>query len=158
MVSFSNGQNQTIILSTDNYQFPDINGDEGDGFDKNWLQVNIEVIDNKKSWKNTDPFLLSYDWMEIAKWFSEIAKFKQPECDGLCFIEPNIAFQLIEFNIENDTIVFDIELRLECVPAFCKSLFKRNNLVKYRFCFASNQCEEISELCKKEYERFPERK
>ena len=58
MVSFSNNQNQSILLETSNYQFPNFDGE--DAFDKNWLQVNIEVIDNHTKWKNTDPFLLSY--------------------------------------------------------------------------------------------------
>lgn len=46
MVSFSNNQNQSILLETSNYQFPNSDG-EGD-FNKNWLQINIEVIDNQK--------------------------------------------------------------------------------------------------------------
>ena len=46
MVSFSNNQNQSILLETSNYQFPNFDGE--DAFDKNWLQINIEVIDNQK--------------------------------------------------------------------------------------------------------------
>lgn len=94
MVSFSNNQNQSILLETSNYQFPNFDGE--DAFDKNWLQINIEVIDNQKKWKNTDPFLLSYDWLTIAQWFSDRANFKQPKWEWLGFIEPNITFQLKE--------------------------------------------------------------
>ena len=49
MVSFSNNQNQSILLETSNYQFTNFDGE--DAFDKNWLQINIEVIDNQKKWK-----------------------------------------------------------------------------------------------------------
>ena len=156
MVSFSNNQNQSISLATENYQFPYFDDDEK--FDKNWLQINIEVIDKQKKWKNTDPFLLSSDWLTIAQWFFDIAKFEQPEHEGLAFIEPNLAFQLIEFNRMDDSINFDIELSFECIPKFCRSFFRKPSVVKYSFCFTSKQCEEISEMCKKEYEKFPERK
>lgn len=152
MVSFSNNQNQSILLETSNYQFPDFDGD--DKFDKNWLQIKIEVIDNQKKWKNTDPFLLSYDWLTIAQWFFDRANFKQPKWEGLGFIEPNITFHLKESNRINNTINFDIELSLECIPSF----YKEDDIVKYNFSFTSEQCEEIAEMCKKEYEKFPERK
>ena len=152
MVSFSNNQNQSILLETSNYQFPNFDGE--DAFDKNWLQVNIEVIDNQKKWKNTDPFLLSYEWLTIAQWFSDRANFKQLKREGLGFIEPNITFQLKESNRINNTINFDIKLSLECIPSF----YKRTGIVKYNFSFTSEQCEEIAKMCKKEYEKFPERK
>ena len=152
MVSFSNNQNQSILLETSNYQFP--NFDDEDAFDKNWLQINIEVIDNQKKWKNTDPFLLSYEWLTIAQWFSDRANFKQLKWEGLGFIEPNITFQLKESNRINNTINFDIELSLECIPSF----YKGTGIVKYNFSFTSEQCEEIAKMCKKEYEKFPERK
>lgn len=152
MVSFSNNQNQSILLETSNYQFPNFDGE--DAFDKNWLQINIEVIDNQKKWKNTDPFLLSYDWLTIAQWFSDRANFKQLKWEGLGFIEPNITFHLKESNRINNTINFDIELNLECIPSF----YKGTGIVKYNFSFTSEQCEEIAKMCKKEYEKFPERK
>ncbi|MBP5577307.1 MAG: hypothetical protein J6X67_11190 [Treponema sp.] len=152
MVSFSNNQNQSILLETSNYQFPNFDGE--DAFDKNWLQINIEVIDNQKKWKNTDPFLLSYEWLTIAQWFSDRANFKQLKWEGLGFIEPNITFQLKESNRINNTINFDIELSLECIPSF----YKGTSIVKYNFSFTSEQCEEIAKMCKKEYEKFPERK
>ena len=152
MVSFSNNQNQSILLETSNYQFPNFDGE--DAFDKNWLQINIEVIDNQKKWKHTDPFLLSYEWLTIAQWFSDRANFKQLKWEGLGFIEPNITFQLKESNRINNTINFDIELSLECIPSF----YKRIGIVKYNFSFTSEQCEEIAKMCKKEYEKFPERK
>ena len=152
MVSFSNNQNQSILLETSNYQFPNFDG-EGD-FNKNWLQINIEVIDNQNKWKNTDPFLLSYDWLTIAQWFSDRANFKQLKWEELGFIEPNITFQLKESNRINNTINFDIELSLECIPSF----YKGTGIVKYNFSFTSEQCEEIAKMCKKEYEKFPERK
>jgi hypothetical protein len=152
MVSFSNNQNQSILLETSNYQFPNFDGE--DAFDKNWLQINIEVIDNQKKWKNTDPFLLSYEWLTIAQWFSDRANFKQLKREGLGFIEPNITFKLKESNRINNTINFDIELSLECIPSF----YKGTGIVKYNFSFTSEQCEEIAKMCKKEYEKFPERK
>ena len=152
MVSFSNNQNQSILLETSNYQFPNFDGE--DAFDKNWLQINIEVIDNQKKWKNTDPFLLSYEWLTIAQWFSDRANFKQLKWEGLGFIEQNITFQLKESNRINNTINFDIELSLECIPSF----YKGTGIVKYNFSFTSEQCEEIAKMCKKEYEKFPERK
>ncbi|MCR5081463.1 MAG: hypothetical protein K6B17_08970 [Treponema sp.] len=152
MVSFSNNQNQSILLETSNYQFPNFDGE--DAFDKNWLQINIEVIDNQKNWKNTDPFLLSYEWLTIAQWFSDRANFKQLKWEGLGFIEPNITFHLKESNRINNTINFDIELSLECIPSF----YKEDDIVKYNFSFTSEQCKEIAKMCKKEYEKFPERK
>ena len=152
MVSFSNNQNQSILLETSNYQFPNFDGE--DAFDKNWLQINIEVIDNQNKWKKTDPFLLSYEWLTIAQWFSDRANFKQLKWEGLGFIEPNITFHLKESNRINNTINFDIELSLECIPSF----YKGTGIVKYNFSFTSEQCEEIAKMCKKEYEKFPERK
>ena len=152
MVSFSNNQNQSILLETSNYQFPNFDGE--DAFDKNWLQINIEVIDNQKKWKNTDSFLLSYEWLTIAQWFSDRANFKQLKREDLGFIEPNITFQLKESNRINNTINFDIKLSLECIPSF----YKGTGIVKYNFSFTSEQCEEIAKMCKKEYEKFPERK
>ena len=152
MVSFSNNQNQSILLETSNYQFPNFDGE--DAFDKNWLQINIEVIDNQNKWKKTDPFLLSYEWLTIAQWFSDRANFKKLKWEGLGFIEPNITFHLKESNRINNTINFDIELSLECIPSF----YKGTGIVKYNFSFTSEQCEEIAKMCKKEYEKFPERK
>lgn len=152
MFSFSNNQNQSILLETSNYQFPNFDGE--DAFDKNWLQINIEVIDNQKKWKNTDSFLLLYEWLTIAQWFSDRANFKQLKWEELVFIEPNITFQLKESNRINNTINFDIKLSLECIPSFYKAI----GIVKYNFSFTSEQCEEIAKMCKKEYEKFPERK
>lgn len=48
MVSFNNEQNQTILLSSLNYEFPDFTGTEK--YDKNWLIINIQVIDGQSSW------------------------------------------------------------------------------------------------------------
>ena len=151
MVAFRNEQNQNILVSTQNYEFPASNDKEYDG---NWLQVNIKIIDNQKMWETTAPFLLTYDWIQIGQWFSEAAQFKQPKWKDLSFIEPNIEFQLVDFNRIIDRINFNIQLRLECVPPF----YEGNEKVQYRFCFTSKKCEEIAEMCKKEYERFPERR
>ena len=72
--------------------------------------------------ENTDSFLLSYEWLTIAQWFSDRANFKQLKWEELVFIEPNIPFQLKESNRINNTINFDIKLSLECIPSF----YKRN--------------------------------
>ncbi len=92
--------------------------------------------------------------MTIAQWFSDRANFKHLKRDGLGFIEPNLTFQLKESNKISNSINFDIELSLECVPSF----YKGSGVVKYSFSFAPDQCEEIAKMCKKEYEKFPERK
>ena len=47
MVSFVNEQNQSIMLSTQNYEFSDLYNID-DEYGANWLQVNIEVIDNQQ--------------------------------------------------------------------------------------------------------------
>lgn len=151
MVSFNNKQNQTILLSSQNYEFPDFTGTEK--YDKNWLIINIQVIDGQSSWENTDPFLLSTDWQEIAQWFLDLAQFKQPKCKGLGFIEPNLTFQLKNLDSKKNEINFDIELSLECRPSFSKE-----KIAKYSFSFTPEKCREIAEQCKKEYESFPERK
>lgn len=151
MVVFCNEQNQNIVLSTVNYQFPDSNDKEYDG---NWLQIKIEVSDTNHKWENTDPFLLSYDWLEISNWFNDLSQFHQSRRKDLVFIEPNIEFQLVNFSKQNNQIEFNIQLNLECIPTFLKG----KDDVKYHFVFTSEKCKEISTLCEKEYERFPERK
>ena len=152
MIAFANDKNQCIKLSSQNYQFPDLD-DDTDEYDANWLLVDIEVIDNLQNWKTTDAFLLSSDWLSIAQWFSDVAQFKALKQNALGFIEPNLTFQLVKYNKADKTIDFDIELSLECVPPFCKN----KSEAKYSFCFTQNECKKISEMCREEYKKFPER-
>lgn len=151
MIIFKNVMNQTIELSTENYQFPESKDTDYDG---NWLQINIKIIEDKNVWTGSDPFLLTHDWMDISNWFDSISKYINPKLSELSFIEPNIEFQLINIEKEKDEIQFDIQLSYECIPNFNKG----KKILKYRFIYNASDCKKISELCKVEYNRFPERK
>jgi len=151
MVAFKNLVGQMIELSSQNYQFPDTDDKDWDG---NWLLIEIKVVENNKTWKRIDPFLLTSDWLGIIDWFGELSKYVEPKSSNMSFTEPNLEFELLSVNKESDKIKFRIKLALECVPSFHKGEWS----VAYEFELNAVECKIISDNCLEEYKKFPERR
>ncbi len=109
------GQNDhRLELSLLGYQFPTIDDDE---WDSNWLNIRISAINDQGSWTATDASLLTGEVGRLADWLQAIAENSDADAE-LDFIEPNLAFELVEANgLVRLRAWFELELRPRWAPA-----------------------------------------
>jgi len=107
---FKGIDNQTVEFKITNYEFPENTTCE---YDSNWLLIYLNINSKCGKWKTIDPALLTEEVKEIIKWFEKLSNNIKPESKNLTFIEPNIEFELTEFNenLKVVKIIFDLESR-----------------------------------------------
>lgn len=62
----SNKFNNTIHITAIDYQYP---GQNDNHWDDNWLKMELEISYDEISHNKQDPFLLTWECKELAKWF-----------------------------------------------------------------------------------------
>ncbi len=149
-MTFTGIDNQTVELKIINYQYPKII--DGD-WDSNWLNIYIKVNSKLGHWETVDPSLTTWDFKRLIQWFDNLSNNTRPECLDICFLEPNISFELtnnFDSEIKAIKIKFDLEFRpqsaIEDIEYFVEFIAD-NNIIKNI----------VSDL-KKELEKYPERK
>lgn len=105
-MKLKNKDQASFELNIQNYQYP---GLKTEGYDSNWLMVQIKVNHPKGKWESVDPSLLTWELKEIAEWFEKIQKKEIVEKE-LVFIEPNLSFKLMGES-KYIRIYFDLEYR-----------------------------------------------
>jgi hypothetical protein len=92
MLRLTSSNGAVFELSIAGYQFPEIKHDR---FDSNWLLIRIHVVHHRGQWTSQDSCLLTWDVVDLAKWFDAIAGDLpvNPEED---FLEQELEFRLID--------------------------------------------------------------
>ena len=103
MLSSPNGDRVALKLA--GYQFP---GGTGDGYDDNWLFVDIQVTVDGEDWSVRDPCLLTWEANGLARWLDEIAQGNptDPEFD---FMEPALVFELVDRDARNTRLRVNLD-------------------------------------------------
>lgn len=149
-MTFTGIDNQTVELKITNYQYPEIT--DGD-WDSNWLNIYFKVKSKVGNWQTVDPSLTTWDVERLIKWFHNLSNNLQPEYTDICFLEPNISFELLDcFVSEAKTIriKFDLESRPQ------SAIDDKEYFVE--FVADNNELKSIATDLKKELEKYPERK
>ena len=111
-MTFKGINDQSVELKITNYQFPE-NAD-GD-WDSNWLNIYLKVKSDVGNWQTVDPSLTTWDVKSLINWFDNLSNNIQPVCKDICFLEPNISFELMDsFDPKSKTI--RIKFNLESRP------------------------------------------
>ena len=149
-MTFTGIDNQTVELKITNYQYPDINAGDWDG---NWLNIYLDVKSIVGNWQKVDPALTTWDVLRLIKWFEDISNNLQPEYTDICFLEPNISFELLTpFDSETKTIRIKFELEFRPQAATDDKQYFVD------FIADSNELKRIATDLKTELEKYPERK
>ena len=149
-MTFKGINNQTVELKIINYQYPEIT--DGD-WDSNCLNIYLKVKSDVGNWQTVDPSLTTWDVKRLINWFDNLSNNIQPEYTDICFLEPNISFELMgSFDSETKTIriKFDLESRPQSATDD-KEYF-------VDFIADNNELKSIVVDLQKELEKYPERK
>ncbi len=125
-MKLGDGSRAYVDLRILDYQFPDECGrglgEDGD-WDANWLIVAGDVVTEAgNAWSFREPCLTTWEAQRLGAWLSGVAHGSVP-CshtegldaeDTLDFIEPNLAFSLIERSSRG--VAIGVRLSEECVP------------------------------------------
>jgi len=149
-MTFKGINNQLVELKITNYQFPE--NTDGD-WDSNWLTIYLKVKSNVGNWQTIDPSLTTWDVKRLITWFDNLSNNIQPECKDICFLEPNISFELIDI-FDSKSKIIKIKFNHESRPQSAK------NEKDYFVDFIANNDELKSIVLdlQKELEKYPERK
>lgn len=107
---FKGINNQFLEFKIDNYEFPE---EESDYYDSNWLEIKMIVKSDLGNWETIDPALLTHEFESLIDWFDKLSKNEKVENELMDFIEPNIAFELLnnDNQVKRIRISFDLESR-----------------------------------------------
>ncbi len=96
-------------LSIVGYEFPQL---ADAPYDSNWLIIHVDVTTPERSWRATDPCLLTYEVAQLADWLEQVAT-SAPAQRSCRFIEPCLQFELHDHEQGERTlrIRFDLEMR-----------------------------------------------
>ncbi|MCF8714517.1 hypothetical protein JM658_06695 [Joostella atrarenae] len=145
---FNGIDNQTVEFKVTNYEFPENTTCQ---YDSNWLLIYLKVNSNFGKWQTIDPSLLTEEVKAIIEWFGNLSNNKKPDSNSLSFIEPNIEFELKDFN-ENSKII-RIIFGYESRPK--NSNDEKEYYVDFEF--NNEELKKISEDLKNELNAFPTR-
>jgi hypothetical protein len=108
-----NGNRLELLIG--GYQFP---AGADNKWDSNWLNITIDVLNERGSWTNTDPSLLTSDVEDLADWLESVAE-DRAESSEITFLEPNISFGLCSRSGDNLTlrVWFELESRPTWAPS-----------------------------------------
>lgn len=107
---FKGIENESVEMKVLGYQFPHV--DKPDDYDANWLRIYTKVVSNKGNWQTVDSSLLTWDVERLSEWFKKLS-IDNSEEKNIDFLEPNLAFQLIEVEseIKKIRLIFELESR-----------------------------------------------
>lgn len=102
-------------LSIVGYQFP---AEATAPYDSNWLNVLVSVEHPRGRWRAQDPCLLTYEVASLADWLARVPTLSGAATEGLSFLEPCLAFEVVASGAGNHLlrVVFDHELRPPWAP------------------------------------------
>lgn len=149
-MTFKGINNQTVELKITNYQYPEIT--DGD-WDSNWLNIYLKVKSDIGNWQTVDPSLTTWDVKRLINWFDNLSNNIQPEYTDICFLEPNISFELMD-SFDSKTKTIRIKFDFESLPQSATD--DKEYFVDF---IADNyELKSIVVDLQKELEKYPERK
>ncbi len=89
-MKLTNPQGDYLDLHVVAYEFPQMEPQEYDEYDANWLEVTIEAKDQEYKWQNQAPLITTREAMELVAFISSLAEGK--DYPWLHFEEPAIYF------------------------------------------------------------------
>lgn len=149
-MTFTGIDSQTVELKIVNYQYPDIN--DG-GWNSNWLNIFLNVKSKIGDWQTIDPSLTTWDVQRLIKWFDNLSSNLQTEYTDICFLEPNISFELLD-NFDSEKKTIRIKFDLESRPQSATD----DKEYSVDFIADNNELNRIVLELKKELSEYPERK
>jgi hypothetical protein len=98
-----------LKLTLVGYQFPEMTHEP---YDSNWLIVEVDVTTPDRSWRASEPCLLTYEVEQLAQWLEQAAD-DTPDNRVCRFIEPCLQLELHDRKGGDLSlrVVFDLELR-----------------------------------------------
>src|SRR5690606_11333538 len=105
------------------------------------------------NWQTVDPALTTWDVQRLIKWFEDISNNLQPENTDICFLEPNISFELLT-SYDSEAKTIRIKFEFEFRPQSASS----DKKYYVDFIADNNELKRIAADLKKELEKYPERK
>ncbi len=154
-VAFKAQNGLVFYFSITNYQFPDIE-DSADKYDKNWLNVRVNIKDKSGAeFSAEDPSILTWELMELLKWFETISEGKKPEYSTLGFIEPAIYFELLDKSPDSK-VKIRIHLCCELKPKQLKPNHENDEFVTDAV-LSPKEIEKVIDGLEKIIELFPQR-
>ncbi len=148
-MTFKGINDQSVELKITNYQFPE--NTDGD-WDSNWLNIYLKVKSDVGNWQTVDPSLTTWDVKSLINWFDNLSKNIQPECTYICFLEPNISFELLD-SFDSKTKTIRIKFNLEIRPQSATD--EKDYFVD--FIADNNELNSIALDLQKELEKYPVR-
>lgn len=96
--------NSSFTMSLVGYQFPELEGEEDDS---NWLNVKIEVSNQRGKWSAIDPALLTYEVEWLIDWLRALSAGNYVERES-GFFEPCLSFHLSPAEGDPDELVIEL--------------------------------------------------
>ncbi len=119
------GDGSEFSLTVEGYQFP---GNVADKYDANWLIISIDVKVPKGAWSAKGPYLLQWEAEQLATWLEGVTK-GAPFGDHIEFMEPNLAFGLVERSAEEVTLRVHVEAEFR--PPWSEHFSDKRGVVGY---------------------------
>lgn len=127
------------------YQLP---GSNEYFWDNNWLNVKIDLRIGSEVFTQTDPLLLTWECLDLAKWFQHFQKFSPGET--FFNMENTLTFQKESISNNNKEYNLSIIFHKSLIPN-SKSL---DDTILY-FNIQEKNCKTISESLFESLDRFP---
>ena len=107
-MKFIGKDGQEVELIILGYQFPN---DFDNEWDANWLRIYLKVKSNFGNWQTVDSSVTTWEIYKLIQWFHDLSINKRTADPDMTFVEPNLAFELIDKTDESKTIQlrFDLE-------------------------------------------------
>jgi hypothetical protein len=84
----------------------------------NLLLTCLRLMDRGRQWETITPLLHTWDMDKIVNWLTDIVADREVP-DGLSFVEPCLAIELIRVAPDREHYYFAILLRSEAIPPWC---------------------------------------
>jgi hypothetical protein len=157
---------QSIQLSPDGYQFPDLSNDRWNGWDENWLMIAGEVSQGlNKRWSFRDPILTAAEATGMAPWLRHAAEgsipVTHPDANGraspdLYFVEPNISFSVA--GRFGSSVQVRVHFSQESAPPWLNWEERIDNYsFSVELLVASRDLESAADVWEQELKAFPDR-
>lgn len=115
---FYNQEGDYLEFSIKNYEFPDLEPDQYEEYDANWLEIAIKAKDSEYQWEAACPCLLTWEAKSVLDFFRAFAEgraydklyFEGPELffgaagrdDGKCLITCGLWLDMHPYSFEDD--------------------------------------------------------
>lgn len=144
MIQF-NSSDTNLDFEILGYQYP---GSNDYYWDNNWLNVKIDLKIDSEVFTQTDPLLLTWECLDLAKWFQNFKKFSIGET--FMNIENTLTFQKEANFHENQEYNLSVIAHKSLIP-------NKNNLDDTILCFKIQEkdCKAISEALFESLDKYP---